>query len=229
MTILFDSNPISFMLAAARSSGVAEGESVFIIFFAEIVLMLVAGRVLGELMLRMRQPEVLGQLLAGILVGPTVFGNLWPAAHHLIFPQTPELKMMLGGVSQLGVLMLLLLAGMEIDFAIVQRRKRTAFFSSLSGIVLPFACGFVLAELLPASWLPSPDKRLVTALFLATALSISSIKIVAMVIMEVDFMRRDIGQLILASAIIDDTIGWIIVAIISGLAAEGTLNVKGAG
>jgi len=197
-----------------------------ITFLTEIVLMVVVGRLLGELMLRIRQPEVLGQLLAGILIGPTVLGNVWPAAHHLIFPDTPELKKMLDAVSQLGILMLLLLAGMEIDFAIVRRRKRTAFFSSVSGIVVPFACGMAFGALLPESMLPSPDKRLVTTLFLATALSISSVKIVAMVIMEMDFLRRNLGQLILGSAIIDDTVGWIIVAFISGLAAEGALDLR---
>src|ERR1051325_2085305 len=198
-----------------------------IVFFAEVVMMLIVGRFLGEVMHRLGQPEVLGQLLAGIILGPTVFGNLFAGAHNLIFPNSVELKKMIDAISQLGILMLLLLAGMETDFKIVRRQKRTAVFSSLSGIILPFASGLLLGELLPASLLPAPDKRFITALFLATALSISSIKIVAMVIMEVDFMRRNIGQLILASAIIDDTVGWIIVAVISGLAAAGTINIRG--
>jgi Kef-type K+ transport system membrane component KefB/nucleotide-binding universal stress UspA family protein len=217
--------PIAMVLLDAEKSTHATP----LIFFAELVLMLLAGRLLGELMLRLRQPEVLGQLLAGILLGPTILGNVWPAAHHFLFPDTLEQQQMIDGISQLGILMLLVVAGMEIDFGIVRRRKRMAFFSSVSGIVLPFACGLVLGELLPDSLLPAPEKRLVTALFLATALSISSIKIVAMVIMELDFMRRNIGQLILASAIIDDTIGWIIVAVISGLAAGSTLSLKGVG
>ena len=199
------------------------------IFVAEILLMLLVGRLLGELMQRMGQPAVLGQLLAGILLGPTVLGNLWPTAHQAIFPDTAEQKKMIEAISQLGILMLLLIAGMETDFAIVRRMRRTALFSSLSGIVFPFACGLFLGEMLPDSMLPEPEKRIVTALFLATALSISSVKIVAMVIMEADFMRRNIGQLILASAIIDDTVGWIIIAMISGIAAEGTLNLKGVG
>jgi len=200
-----------------------------IIFFSEIVLMLVVGRLLGELMLRIGQPEVLGQLIAGILIGPTVLGHISPSAYHLIFPNTPEQKRMIAGLSQLGILMLLLLVGMETDFAIVRRQKRKAFFSSLSGIIVPFVCGLALGELLPDSLLPAPEKRLVTALFLATALSISSIKIVAMVLMEVGAIRRNIGQLIMASAIIDDTIGWIIVAVISGIAAKGVLNLRGVG
>lgn len=216
-----------FLLADAGS--VTQADNTTVIFIAEIVLMLVVGRLLGELMLRIRQPEVLGQLIAGILIGPTILGNFWPGAHQLIFPDTPELKKMIDGVSQVGVLMLLLLAGMETNFAIVRRKKRTALLSSLSGIILPFICGLTLGEMLPDSLLPAPEKRLMTALFLATALSISSIKIVAMVLMEVDFMRRNLGQLILASAIVDDTIGWIIVAVISGIAAEGALNFKGVG
>lgn len=225
MPVMIESIYLSLQLPFM--SGAAHINSSAIVFLAEIVVMLVVGRFLGELMLRIRQPEVLGQLLAGILIGPTVLGNFWPDAYFLIFPGTPELKDKIDALSQLGILMLLVLAGMEIDFAIVRSKKSTAFFSSISGIVLPFACGLLLGELLPDSVLPAPDKRLVTALFLATALSISSIKIVAMVIMEVDFMRRNIGQLILASAIIDDTVGWIIVAVISGIAAEGMLNVRG--
>jgi K+:H+ antiporter len=215
---------MSILLLQQSSSPTSDHTTV--LFFGEVVLMLIVGRFLGEIMRRLGQPEVLGQLVAGIILGPTIFGNLLPGAHNLIFPDAVELKKMIDGISQLGILMLLLLAGMETDFTIVRRQKRSALFSSLFGIILPFACGFVLGEFLPDSLLPAPDRRFITALFLATALSISSIKIVAMVIMEVDFMRRNIGQLILASAIVDDTVGWIIVAVISGLAAAGTMNLK---
>ena len=93
-----------------------------------------------------------------------------------------------------------------------------------AGIVVPFACGFALGELLPDSHAAGPGKRLITSLFLGTALSISSVKIVAMVVREMNFMRRDVGQVIVASAIIDDTIGWIIIAIIFGLALQGTVD-----
>src|SRR2546425_13137417 len=85
------------------------------VFLAEILLMLLVGRLLGELMQRVGQPAVLGQLLAGILLGPTVLGNVWPAAHQAIFPNTPEQKKMIDAISQLGILMLLLIAGMETD------------------------------------------------------------------------------------------------------------------
>ena len=91
-------------------------------------------------------------------------------------------------------------------------------------MILPFACGFVLGEFLPDTMLPDAARRLPTALFLATALSISSIKIVAAVLREVNFLRRDLGQIIVASAVLDDTAGWIIVALIGGIAAHGSVE-----
>jgi Kef-type K+ transport system membrane component KefB/nucleotide-binding universal stress UspA family protein len=89
---------------------------------------------------------------------------------------------------------------------------------------VPFACGFTLGEFLPEAMLPRPDLRLITSLFLGTALSISSVKIVAMVVREMNFMRRNVGQVIVASAIIDDTIGWVIIAITFSLALHGALD-----
>jgi Kef-type K+ transport system membrane component KefB len=80
--------------------------------------------------------------------------------------------------------------------------------------------------MLPDSILPNPQARFVTALFLGTALSISSIKIVAMVVREMNFMRRDIGQIIVASAILEDSSGWIIIAISFGIASSGTLDLR---
>lgn len=79
----------------------------------------------------------------------------------------------------------------------------------IAGIAVPFLCGILLGELLPQSMLPDPGKRLTTTLFLGTALSISSVKIVAMVVREVGLLRRTVGQVIVSSAIIDDTIGLI--------------------
>src|SRR5207248_9979889 len=129
------------------------------------------------------------------------------------------------GVSQLGILMLLLLPGMAIDRRLVRKVGAAAASVSLAGISLPFLCGFTLGEFLPDAMLPKPDQRLITSLFLGTALSISSTKIVAMVVREMNFMRRNVGQIIVASAVIDDTIGWIIIAVIFSLASQGTLDV----
>jgi len=194
------------------------------VFVAEIVALMLVGRLLGEAMLRIGQPAVMGQLIGGLLLGPSVFGLLFPDIHHTLFPAQPEQKAMVDAVSQFGILLLLLLTGMETDLKLVRETGRASVLTSLCGIVIPFAFGVALGEILPDSMLPDPDKRLITSLFLGTALSIASVKIVAMVVREMNFLRRTVGQVILASAIIDDSIGWIIVSIIFSLAQHGTVD-----
>jgi K+:H+ antiporter len=148
---------------------------------------------------------------------------IWPSGQQAIFPPNSADRQMLNAVSELGVLLLLLLTGMETDLALVKRVRRSAAITSAAGIVIPFACGYALGEMLPDSVLPDANRRLLTSLFLATALSISSVKIVATVLSEVDYLRRNLGQVILAAAILDDTIGWTILAFIGGLAAQGRI------
>jgi Kef-type K+ transport system membrane component KefB/nucleotide-binding universal stress UspA family protein len=195
-----------------------------VIFLFQIVLLIFFGRLLGEIMQRIGQPAVMGQLLAGLLLGPSALGALWPGTQHILFPSSHEQKSMLDAISQLGVLMLLLLTGMETDLKLVGKVGRAAITVSISGICVPFMCGFALGEYLPESILPDPAHRLIGSLFLGTALSISSVKIVAMVVREMNFMRRNLGQVIVASAVIDDTIGWIVIAIIFSLATHGSVD-----
>ena len=209
------------LLAAAG----AQGDSKVTIFFVQVALLILVGRLLGELLQRLGQPPVMGQIIGGVILGPSVFGAIAPNLQQAVFPIAGADREMLKAVSELGILMLLLLTGMETDLALVKRVKRSAAFTSAGGIILPFICGYVLGQYLPADLLPDPNRRLMTALFLATALSISSVKIVAAVLREVDFLRRDIGQVILASAILDDTIGWVILSLIGGLAAHGTVQI----
>ncbi len=209
------------LAAEAAKAGASEA-----VFLAQIIALLLTGRLLGEIMQRFGQPAVLGQLIAGLLLGPSVLGALWPEAQQALFPAVREQKSMLDAISQIGVLMLLLLTGMETDLSLVRRAGRAALSVSFTGIAIPFACGFTLGEFLPDAALPHPEQRLITSLFLGTALSISSVKIVAMVIREMKFMRRNLGQVIVASAIIDDTIGWVIIAVTFGLAQQGTVDLE---
>jgi Kef-type K+ transport system membrane component KefB/nucleotide-binding universal stress UspA family protein len=218
--------PASLLAILATFANAAGGpttpsESLFLI---QIVILVVVGRLLGEAMVRLGQPSIMGQIIGGVLLGPSVLGQIWPAAQLALFPPDIAQKTMPNAVAQLGILFLLLLAGMEMDVQLAMRLRRAAAGVSLTGIAIPFMFGFTLGELLPSAYLPNPDERLVTALFLGTALSISSVKIVASVVREMDFMRRNVGQLIVASAIIDDTIGWIIIAITFSLARKGTVD-----
>ncbi|HWA68289.1 MAG TPA: cation:proton antiporter [Rhizomicrobium sp.] len=204
--------------AGNGSSGTGRTEGILV---AEILLLLIVGRVLGEGMQRIGQPALMGTLLAGIILGPSLFGWLWPEAQHFLFPQDETQKGMIDGLSQVGILMLLLLTGMETDLKLVRKSGFAAAAIALCGIAFPFACGFALGEFGPAAVFGGGN-HLATSLFLGTALSISSIKIVAMVVREMNFMRRNLGQIIVATAIMEDTCGWVIMAIIFGITGANT-------
>src|SRR5215472_10335369 len=204
----------------------AHGASVAV-FIAQLVVLLAAGRLAGELMQRLGQPAVTGQILAGALLGPSVLGTLAPQLWQGLFPAVAQQQAMLDAVAQLGILLLLLLTGMETDLSVFRDARRPAVAVSVGGIVVPFLCGCLLGALLPDAMLPHPQQRLITTLFLGTALSISSVKIVALVVRELGFLRRAVGQVIIAAAILDDTIGWIVMSITFGLALRGALDLAG--
>src|SRR6202161_2513876 len=124
---------------AAEGAASVSSEAIFI---AELGLLLLVGRLMGEAAERLGQAAVMGQLIGGLLLGPSVLGLIWPAAQHALFPATPEQKSMINAVSQLGILMLLLLTGMETDLQLVKRVGRAAVTVATAGVALPFICGF---------------------------------------------------------------------------------------
>ena len=91
------------------------------LFFLQLVVLMIVGRLLGEFMLRIKQPAVMGQLIAGLVLGPSLFGALFPDIQHALFPRTPDQKAMIDAVSQFGILLLLLLTGMETDLKLVRQ------------------------------------------------------------------------------------------------------------
>jgi Kef-type K+ transport system membrane component KefB/nucleotide-binding universal stress UspA family protein len=217
-------------LALGTGSAAAQvntGSSSEIILLTQLLALMLLGRLLGEAMQRVGQPSVMGELMGGILLGPSVLGLIWPDFQHWLFPADKDQKAMLDAVSNFGILLLLLLTGMETDLKLVRKFGRAALSVSLSGVALPFVCGAALGAFMPESLLPNADKRLLTALFLGTALSISSIKIVAAVVRDMNFTRRNLGQVIISSSIIEDTIGWIIISITFGLASASRIDLAG--
>jgi Kef-type K+ transport system membrane component KefB/nucleotide-binding universal stress UspA family protein len=216
--------PICLVPASGLAAGAGSRGASAAVFLAQVIALLACGRLMGEFMQRINQPSVMGQLIAGILLGPSVFGAVWPGFQRILFPTSPEQRAMIDAIAQLGILLLLLLTGMETDLSVVRRLRKTAFAVSTAGIAMPFVGGFFLGQVLPDALLPDPGKRLVTALFLGTVLSISSVKIVATVVREIGFLRRTVGQVIVASAMLDDTIGWVIISVSLGLALHGAVN-----
>jgi Kef-type K+ transport system membrane component KefB len=190
-----------------------------LVLVIQIAVLLFVARAFGELAQRVKQPAVIGEILAGIVLGPSLLSSLVPVVGHWLVPQTEVQGYLLEVVSLIGVMFLLLITGLETDIALIRRHARTSLSAAAGGLVVPFATGFALGIYLPDFLLVNPEERLVFALFLAAAMSISAIAVIAKVLIDMDLMRRDIGQAIIAAGMVDDTTAWIVLSIIIGLAA----------
>lgn len=216
--------PIAPLASAVAQPFTAASHHDVLVLLVQAAVLLATARLLGEVAQRLRQPSVVGELLAGIVLGPSLLSGLVPAAGQWLVPQTPVQGHLLEVLSLLGTLFLLFITGLETDLTLIRRHARTAIGVSLGGIVVTFSSGFALGQLLPDDLLVDSSRRLVFALFLATAMSISAIPVIAKVLMDMNLLRRDVGQTILAAGMSDDTTGWILLSIVSGLASGSAVN-----
>jgi Kef-type K+ transport system membrane component KefB/nucleotide-binding universal stress UspA family protein len=195
-------------------------------FFIQFTLLFVVARSLADLMKRLGQATVIGELLSGIVLGPCLLGHFAPAVYRLLFPPDPLGDHLLEALGWLGVILLLLYTGLETDLGILRSVGRSAAVVSALGIFIPWVSGFALGSLIPASYLAAPGHRLIFSLFMAIAMSISAVPVIAKILIDLDLMRRDLGLLILGSGILDDTAGWLMLSIVAGLAAHGAVDLR---
>lgn len=190
----------------------------------QIAVLLFTARLLGALAQRINQPSVVGEILAGVVLGPSLLSGLVPAVRTWIIPQTAVQASLLEVVALIGVMFLLVVTGLETDLGLIRRKARTAVGVAVGGLVLPFATGLVLGYLIPTDLLADQSQRVVFALFVATALSISAIPVLAKVLIDLDLMRRNIGQTLLAAGMIDDITGWTLLGLVTALASASALT-----
>ena len=164
-------------------------------------------------------PAVVGELLAGILLGPTVLGKVWPDAKHWLFPGNPEQQALLTAVGRLGVLLLLLLTGFEIDARLVKSRLRSVLAIGFCGTSVPLVAGFGLGMVLPDLLVGNPAERTLFAMFMAVAMSISALAVLAKVLFDLQAMGRELSQTMVAVAMTDDLVGWILLSTVVSFAA----------
>jgi Kef-type K+ transport system membrane component KefB len=190
------------------------------LFIAEVVVLVVCARVGGELAVRVGVAQVVGELVAGICVGPSLFGKLWPGGFSALFPSDPVQRGFLEVLGWVGVIFLVLLAGFETRLGIVRKARRAVVGGWVGGFGLPFLLGFGLGWIVPSRLVGSGIARPVFALFVGTAMSISAIPVIARILMDLNLLKTRVGMVTVSTAIADDTIGWIVLAVVSGLALE---------
>ena len=191
----------------------------------DLGILLGLSRFLGEVARRYRQPMVVGELLAGVILGPTVLGTLAPELQRLLFPMRADTLTALEGLTTVAVVLLLLVAGIEINLSSVWKQGKTALSVSFFGIALPFMLGFGAAWQWPwALGFDSGADVLTFALFFGTALSISALPVIAKTLMDMKLLKSDMGILVIASAAFNDLIGWIIFSVVLSLMGAGAVH-----
>src|SRR5271163_1139776 len=196
--------------------------------FIALAVLLGAAKLAGEIMQKLDQPSVLGEIMVGILLGPTVLGHFKPGLYAFIFPATGNLPIVLETVTTLGVVFFLLTAGLEIDLRSIYRQGRSALLVSFFGVVIPFAFGFGAAGLFPRFLGAAPGAdRLIFALFVGTALSISALPVIAKILMDLNLLRTEMGTVVMSSAMFDDLVGWILFSMVLGMMNSGSHSLDG--
>jgi Kef-type K+ transport system membrane component KefB len=188
-------------------------------FFIAVAVVMLIARLFGLLAVKLKQPRVMGEVVAGICLGPTVFGALAPGVQAQVF--STDILPAIGVVANLGLIFYLFLVGLEVDPNQLKGRAGQAAAISNASVALPMILGIAVA--LPIFELVGPDKKFVAfALFMGVAMSITAFPVLARILVERRMLKRPVGALALACAAIDDVTAWFLIALATAVAVAGS-------
>lgn len=204
-------------MSTAHTLAVHQTEALLFFTLLQLMLIILAARLGGELALRFGQSPAVGEIIVGILLGPSLFGLLAPDLFQTVFHSTPAAPMQM--LSQIGLILLMFQIGLEFDFAHLgeHNNRRAVTTIASASLVAPFALGFGFGWLTAPLLSPGVDP-LATSLFIATAFSITALPILGRIMMEFRITRLPIGVIAISAAAINDVIGWLLLALVTALA-----------
>lgn len=217
-------------LNGVKKGASAELKDVFIssvshplsIFIIQLTIIIVASRICAFLAKKVGQPEVMGEIIAGILLGPSLLGLVAPSVSHFIFPAAS-----LGNIqmlSQVGLILFMFVIGVELDLSIIKQKAGAAFLISISGIILPFSMGIVLAYYMYGKYAPAHVPFYAFSLFTGIAMSITAFPVLARIIKERKLTSTHLGITSLTAAAAGDVIAWCALAIIIAVVNAGDIG-----
>ncbi len=190
-------------------------------FLLQLTVLLVVSYIGGRLVKSWKQPALIGNILGGILLGPSIVGHWLPELQILVFKPEQTQADMLSAITWVGLLLFLMEAGLDVNLNVLQRYGRQSFLVSAGGLIVPLIAGFALGMYVPEYLLSKPSDRLVISLFMAVSMSISALPPIAMILRDKNMMQHKIGQIALGAAMLDDVIAWILVAVMTSLYLTG--------
>lgn len=188
--------------------------------FVSLLCLLGFGRALGELARRLHQPAVLGEILAGVLLGRTVLGRAWPAAWKFLFDPESLNATAVIGIGTLAVTLFMLVAGIEMSLRAVWKRGPQSVIVSVGGILIPFCIGFITAYFAFSRFDPPKGvDRKHFAFLIGVAMSITALPVVAKTLRDLHLYRTDMGVTVMSAATIDDLLGWALFAVVLSISS----------
>ncbi|MFI4861488.1 MAG: cation:proton antiporter [Phycisphaerales bacterium JB063] len=209
---------------AAGSDAAALQPSEITRLLLAIAALLGFARLFGELCRKYNQPPVLGEILAGIVLGATVFESISPAGYHWLFPPDGATFIATEGLVMLSAALLLFVVGLEVDLSAVIRQGKAMVSVSAFGIAIPLAIGFTIAYFAPNLLGPgetAANNPYAFAIFVGLALSITALPVIAKILLDLNLSRSDMGVLVISSAMCNDLVGWIGFAVVLALISTG--------
>jgi Kef-type K+ transport system membrane component KefB/nucleotide-binding universal stress UspA family protein len=185
-----------------------------LILLIQVASLLLFARLFGEIAQRLGQPSVVGEILAGILLGPTFLGNFSIIADYIIPSNQNENYISIIGM--IGAMFLLFIAGMETDIKLIKHHSKNALAIAFTALTISFVSLFIYSLTIPENLISNSNKY-VFAFFVAITISVSAISVIAKVLIDLNLIRRDFGQLFVAIGLIDEAVAWILISVIIGL------------
>jgi Kef-type K+ transport system membrane component KefB len=187
----------------------------------QILVIIIASRIFSLILTLIGQPSVVGEILAGIILGPSVMGLLFPDFFHFIFPANSLGTLQF--LSQIGLAFFMFIIGMELDLKVIRSKARDALFVSNVSIAIPFVLGVGLAYYLYATYAPGGVDFLAFCLFIGISLSITAFPVLARILQERGMTKTPVGSMAIICAATNDVIGWCILAAVIAIAKAGAI------
>ena len=186
----------------------------------QLSIMLAMARIFAEIARKFKQPAVIGEIIVGIILGPTIFGLLFPDFFNSLFPAGGGSALVLDGLVQISVVSLLFIAGLEVELNVVWNQGKRALQIAFFSILTPLLSGFVFALAYPEILGLNQNQPLLYAMFFGLSISITGLAVIARILMDLQLFKTNTGLLIIASAMIIDVLAWIIFSVLLSLKGE---------
>jgi Kef-type K+ transport system membrane component KefB len=192
------------------------------ILLAQIIMIILVARFFGWFFKKIGQPSVIGEIIAGIALGPSLLGLYFPDFFHGLFPANSleNLKFL----SQIGLILFMFVIGMELDIKVLKNRAKEAVVISHASIVIPFALGIGLAYFVYNRFAPEGVKFLSFSLFMGIAMSITAFPVLARIVQERGMHKTKLGAIAITCAAADDITAWCLLAVVIAIVKAGTFE-----